>query len=754
MGAKAMKAKAVVGFAFCVSLVMASTGTALAAKEQLAVHLLSNRADLISGPEALASVALPANVAPSSVKVTLNGKNVTSEFALRPNGSFEGLVTGLKLGKDVLAAKARRAKAGQVAISDHPIGGPVTAGPQVRPWRCKNAHPTDAQCDEAPTYTYKYKNAATGSFEEYNPSSPPEGALIENVTTENGTTVPYIIRSETGYEDRDQYQVTALYQPGKPWEPWAPQPQFSHKLLITGGSGCGFEYESASAPSTTEGTAETALHAGFAVMSTALDNAGHNCNIATQAESLIIAKEHLIDRYGTLKFTIGQGCSGGSLTMDQVANAYPGVYQALLPSCTFQDAWSNANQLVDDHLALKYFEDPAAWGTGVAWTPTQMSEVTGRPDPVGASVFDVVFWETAVDPTSNCTVTRNCPGLEASETYNPESNPGGVRATLADYMINVFGRRPESVWSPVEKKLGHGFANRPVGNVGEQYGLRLLLEAKISPAQFVDLNQKIGGANIDGEPTTGRMSSQEPGLANAYRSGAVDEANNLTDIPIIDEAGPKPEGIHDDFRIWSLRARLEREEGHFPKNQAIWFGQDTESYEPERFQAMNEWLNAMEADKTAGRTIGEKVNDDRPAGARDRCTDNEATEGIVQIVELNGEKVCQSPLYETKFAIGRVVAGESLAADNLECQLKPLNRADYPGVEFTEEEWVALEKTFPGGVCNFDSPGVGQQPTVAWQTYQADAGGGAAVYGGMALGAAPAGSGEGWTSETFAGWLK
>ena len=52
---------------------------------------------------------------------------------------------------------------------------------------------------------------------------------------------------------------------------------------------------------------------GFAVMSTALNNAGHNCNIATQAESMVMAKERLVEQYGELRYTIGTGCSGGSL---------------------------------------------------------------------------------------------------------------------------------------------------------------------------------------------------------------------------------------------------------------------------------------------------------------------------------------------------------------------------------------------------------------------------------------------------------
>jgi hypothetical protein len=117
-------------------------------------------------------------------------------------------------------------------------------------------------------------------------------------------------------------------------------------------------------------------------------------------------------------------------------------------------------------------------------------------------------------------------------------------------------------------------------------------------------------------------------------------------------------------------------------------------------------------------------------------------------------KVCQSPLVETRFATPRVVAGEEITTDNQECQLKALSRSAYYPVSFSEEQWTALEHAFPTGVCDFTRPGVGQQPTIPWQTYQSDAEGGSVVYGGRPLGKAPANSGEGWTSEAFAGWLK
>ena len=77
-----------------------------------------------------------------------------------------------------------------------------------------------------------------------------------------------------------------------------------------------------------------------------------------------MAKERLVEQYGEIRYTIGTGCSGGSLTQQQVANAYPGIYQGILPQCSFPDAWSTGQQLVDYHLVRAYVENPAQVGAG------------------------------------------------------------------------------------------------------------------------------------------------------------------------------------------------------------------------------------------------------------------------------------------------------------------------------------------------------------------------------------------------------
>src|SRR5205823_2979442 len=156
----------------------------------------------------------------------------------------------------------------------------------------------------------KYMPVTGGGFQSYDPSSPPPSGLIAATTTDQGVTVPYIIREETGYEDRDQYAIATLFDPGKSWQPWAPQQQWNHKLVI----------------------------------------------------------EH------------GTSCSGGSLAQQQVANAYPGIYQGILPQCSFPDAWSTGQQLADYFVVRHYVEDPTQWAPGVAWTPLDIAAVEGHPN--------------------------------------------------------------------------------------------------------------------------------------------------------------------------------------------------------------------------------------------------------------------------------------------------------------------------------------------------------------------------------------
>jgi hypothetical protein len=140
--------------------------------------------------------------------------------------------------------------------------------------------------------------------------------------------------------------------------------------------------------------------------------------------------------------------------------------------------------------------------------------------------------------------------------------------------------------------------------------------------------------------------------------------------------------------------------------------------------ALDRWIIAIQSDRT-GTPLATKVIRDKPADVVDQCSNGD---GTTLHNGLCGNTVV--PVYGTP----RTVAGEPVATDQNKCQLKPLRRSDY-NVTFTGAQWASLQRTFPTGVCDYSKPGVDQQPTVPWLTYQTDRG--AVIYGGAPMGPAP-----------------
>jgi hypothetical protein len=711
-----------------------------------AVRVLSNRADLVSGGDALVELVFEPGATPAAARVTLNDVEVTASFALRPNGRHMGLVGGLAVGTNRLVVTVG-ADVSTGTIINYPNGGPIFSGPQIQPWVCQ-AGAVDAQCNQPPQYSYFYKStdrSATG-LRPYDPENPPSD--VAQTTTDNGQTVPFIVRQELGYQARDQYKILQLYMPDQPWTPWAPQPQWNRKVLVPHGGSCGNDHAAGTAPlNDYSGTIPanpvfeqsyiTALGRGFAVMSTALGNLGHNCNLVTAAEALMMAKERLVEQYGELRYTIGTGCSGGSITQQHVANAYPGLYDGLITMCAYPDALTTGAQFADLHMLRLYFENPSRWASGVVWSPTQFADVEGHITHANAVAADEAFFKSATDPASACR------GVTDAQRYHPDTNPGGVRCGILDYLINVLGPRPPEVWSAQEQLVGRGFGGFFADNKGIQYGLNALRAGRITPAQFVDLNVKIGGLDIDFKPTAARLIADRPALANAYRSGGVNVTNNLDTVPIINFTGPDPGIAHDVVHAWWTRWRLEREHGHHD-NHVMWGGPvpliGDFNYVYMGLTAMDRWLAAVEADDR-DIPLAQKIVANKPDDVHDQCSNGA---GVVVL-----DDVCPE-LIQARYETPRVVAGDVREADTMKCVLRPFSRSDYGpvGMLFTAEQWTQLEALFADGVCDYSQPGVDSQPTIPWLSYQNPASG--VVYGGAPLPPAPANSGAGLASPAFA----
>ncbi len=203
-------------------------------------------------------VNLPAGSNPAFVKVALNGTLINSAFAVRPNGRYQGLVTGLNVGDNLLTATTPQGRA-RITINNHPIGGPVFSGAQLQPWICAtrvattvtvvgnpgstpataiattrasglNDDPVDEQCNTPPTYSYYYQPMAlegTGctftiagaspcfvAFPSLNdPTTRPADAAIANFTNDRGDMAKSIVRVERGQINRNIYELVTFYDP-------------------------------------------------------------------------------------------------------------------------------------------------------------------------------------------------------------------------------------------------------------------------------------------------------------------------------------------------------------------------------------------------------------------------------------------------------------------------------------------------------------------------------------------------------------
>src|SRR5436190_3290605 len=201
-----------------VLVALAFSAPALAASGDLRIEVLSNRADVISGGDALVQIVRPADASGVPFRVKVGDRDETDAF----DSDGVGLIAGLDNGPNVVTATLDDGRGAQITITNHPIGGPVFAGPQVQPWICQ-AGTKGPQCDKPAVVSYQYKDASSGSFSAYDPKNPPAASSIATTKTDQGKTVPYIVRVENGVEDRGFYSIAVLNAPGA----------WNHKLLTT-----------------------------------------------------------------------------------------------------------------------------------------------------------------------------------------------------------------------------------------------------------------------------------------------------------------------------------------------------------------------------------------------------------------------------------------------------------------------------------------------------------------------------------------
>lgn len=693
--------------------------------EPLDIKVLSSHADLVSGGDALIEVAALDGASEGDLSVSVNGKSAEVRWAKTEDGAaFRALISGLDEGANKVAVSLRKPKRaqGDVTLTNHPITGPILSGPHLTPYECRTVEsglgePLDANCTANRKIDYFYR-AADNTFKPLPVGERPTDVV--NTTTFDGKTVPYIVRVDSGTINRSIYRIAILDEPGQSAEEWRPGAAWNGKLAVSFGGGSGTQYNQG----TNQATAalnDLYLSRGFAFMvATELVNQLHS-NAVLQGETLMMLKEYFIERYGVPKWTVGNGGSGGAIQQLLIAQMYPGLLDGLQPTLSYPDS---SLHTADCGLLQNFWRKVDA----KVWTDAKKAAVEGYTKGTCAA------WERSFVPVLTATNVRGCALKDESLVYHPENNPKGARCTIQEMRVNIYGRDPKT-----------GFARKTQDNIGLQYGLMALNNGDISVDEFLELNEKIGGNDIDGGFVAERSVGDSVALEAMYASGIMNSGGGgLATVPIL-HSRPylDPLGdIHDRHRDFTIRARLLKANGR-ADNQVIWQGPARgpltgEAQAADAAQArqtmqapgiaagranlsalsldtMNAWLDAIAADPAPLST--DKVVKHKPAAAVDACFTAEG-EKIVEPASYDGSRIDSKGRCNALYPVHgepRLMAGAPLTNDIAKCQLKPIDYADYM-VTFSDAQKSRMAAIFPDGVCDFTKPGVGQVPLKG--TYQ------------------------------------
>jgi hypothetical protein len=699
-----------------------SDHTSSSAGPTLQLQVLSSKPELVSDGDTLIAVK---SSAPEPITMTVNG--VPANATLKPDPAdatrMIAVLSGLKVGVNTLEAASAGVKA-KLELTNYPRTGPMLSGPFMKPFICqtdvftlpdgtKLGAALDANCSAATKINYVYRSTAGGALKPMT-STTSLPADVATTTTTEGTTVAFVVRVETGTMDRGIYQNAVLHDPTKDVapSPVTPPRGWNRKLIANHGQGCtGGWYIQGAAEGVNTLTGDNLLRLGegYGLFINTLNHPTNSCNAVLAGEAALMGKEHFIETFGVPTYTVSTGGSGGAYTSLQLADAYPGLFDGVLVNATFPDALSISLSALDSKLLSKYYQSNNTLGlsdaqmlavTGNksvrAWYDLAMQSgradpVPGRIDPIPASPllgsYKSAVWNDAVP---------------ASLRYDPVTNKTGARPTVFDVARNVYGADPTT-----------GFGLWPFDNVGVQYGLNALNAGAITAQQFIDMNQRVGGYDQDGNYVEARSAANPDVVKRTYQSGLSLGGNGgLASIPVFDisELYDDDQYYHYQWFHFAARERMLQANGD-TKNHVMWragasvtellgtpMAQGTAirtAVATQSWAIFIKWMNAYKSDATTA-SQREKVINNKPIAAVDGCFTKSLT-----------------PLFIPE---PQTLSSAPASANKLQCQLKPIVAADYK-VAFSAVQLASLSAIFPKGVCDWSKAGTNQSGVTPYASF-------------------------------------
>jgi hypothetical protein len=720
------------------------------------IEVVSSRAEQVSGGDALVRVQAPRGLL-KQLRVERNGTDVTTAFTER-DGALVGLVDGLRLGPNDLTVEHRRHRVAKQRLLNHPITGPIFSGPHQSPFVCKTnqAQPplgdslgeplVDNQagdgfrvlaadgstagwsrdCSANTVVDFLYRTTA-GTWKAL--TAPGRPADVATTTTLDGRTVDFIVRRERGTINRFLYSYAMLAPQGS-----APTDTslWNRRLVYAFDGGVAIGHSQGTLGSSS--VDPELLGLGYAIVHSSGTRTSVHYNLQLGGETALMTKERFVEHYGVPRYTVGVGGSGGAIQQYVYGQNHPGLLDAGIPVQSYPDMTTQTIHVGDCEL-LEYYMDVTdaanpkwrdwnnrEWLIGLNGNPAFPNPYTGQP----GSDECVNGWRgltpLALNPlygTAGAGAERMDPAVMAA-----------VKWTHWDDARNVYGVKPD------------GYARSPWDNVGVQYGLQALRDGKLTPAEFLDLNAKVGtwkeaedmvqegqpflptggfdpwsSRNMRLSPDNGvtpapRRTGDTIAMRNAYRDGLYFDGD--IDIPLLDVRPYLEEvlDMHNSHQSFAARQRMLDHDGN-ASNQAIWFwGQQGGSrlLLGKAFAVIDQWMDNLERRPqrgVAGNPPAEAADAGLTATGETIAAGPDVWNGILDH-RPDGPCTRAYPLHSTS----RIVAGGPLRGGVYKCALQPVWWAILRGVygcwRPSAAERDRLEQIFPTGVCDYTRPDVGR----------------------------------------------